>query len=115
MEAQKKGSLWDFFYRILFRFTFSAKDNTSIPNLVQIVTTSRSYRNKVKPLHVSARQTAALEPKEDITDRETPEENEIVKETRECMMDAAISGLLNKVGIDEKSAYNLHRSYAVHQ
>ena len=104
-------TLWDRFLFLFIRFSFDARTNKTMPNLVQVVAESKSYRNKVVPVSsstVGPRSAVSLldssisePPSKDAPQQQgqqPPEDvEECVKSTRETLMGATIDGLVNKV------------------
>ena len=75
-----------------------------MPNLIQVVTRGVTYRSKVAPFRGgssdggSAREPSSLKTGDAGGQRDEGEEDEFVRSTRETVMEAAIDGLVNKVG-----------------
>ena len=104
-------TLWDRFLFLFIRFSFDARTNKTMPNLVQVVAESRSYRNKVVPVSSSTfggpRSAVSLlgSSGSELPSKDAPQQQdqppaedveEFVKSTRETLMGATIDGLVNK-------------------
>lgn len=50
MENRENDSFWKFLHQINSHVSKRRKENSYLPNLIQIVADSRSYRNKIRPL-----------------------------------------------------------------